>query len=114
MTLEHGTERAFTGKTVNGYTHDNKQRGTYVCALGGLPLFSSVRSGERREAAIRGLGSDADACQHWAGLWGSGAGHVAGLGGKGMGMCSPQTQIVELLTSILPSFQLSRLTGHQV
>ncbi len=44
MTLEHGTERAFTGKTVNGYTHDNKQRGTYVCALGGLPLFSSVRS----------------------------------------------------------------------
>ncbi|KAG2433507.1 hypothetical protein HYH02_012625 [Chlamydomonas schloesseri] len=41
VTLEHGTERAFTGKTVNGYTHDNKQRGTYVCALGGLPLFSS-------------------------------------------------------------------------
>ncbi|KAG2442311.1 hypothetical protein HXX76_002397 [Chlamydomonas incerta] len=41
VTLEHGTERAFSGKTVNGYTHDNKQRGTYVCALGGLPLFSS-------------------------------------------------------------------------
>lgn len=41
VTLEHGTERPFTGKTTNGYAHDNKQRGTYVCALGGLPLFSS-------------------------------------------------------------------------
>jgi len=27
-----GTERAFTGKTVNGYPHDNKQEGTYVAA----------------------------------------------------------------------------------
>lgn len=41
VTLESGTERAFTGKTVNGYAHDNKQRGTYVSAVGGLPLFSS-------------------------------------------------------------------------
>ncbi|EFJ41676.1 hypothetical protein VOLCADRAFT_121603 [Volvox carteri f. nagariensis] len=41
VTLEHGTERAFTGSTVNGYSHDNKQRGVYVSALGGLPLFSS-------------------------------------------------------------------------
>lgn len=39
--LEHGTERAFTGSTVNGYAHDNKQRGTYACAVGDLPLFSS-------------------------------------------------------------------------
>lgn len=29
------------GKTTNGYSHDNKQRGVYVSALGGLPLFSS-------------------------------------------------------------------------
>eukprot|EP00195_Chlamydomonas_chlamydogama_P008549 CAMPEP_0202889814 /NCGR_PEP_ID=MMETSP1392-20130828/375_1 /ASSEMBLY_ACC=CAM_ASM_000868 /TAXON_ID=225041 /ORGANISM="Chlamydomonas chlamydogama, Strain SAG 11-48b" /LENGTH=246 /DNA_ID=CAMNT_0049573231 /DNA_START=65 /DNA_END=805 /DNA_ORIENTATION=+ len=41
ITLEHGTERAFTGSTVNGYSHDNKKRGVYVCALGGLPLFHS-------------------------------------------------------------------------
>ncbi|GIL86886.1 hypothetical protein Vretimale_15569 [Volvox reticuliferus] len=41
VVLEHGTERAFTGSTINGYSHDNKQRGVYVSALGGLPLFSS-------------------------------------------------------------------------
>jgi peptide-methionine (R)-S-oxide reductase len=36
-----GTERAFTGKTVDGTPHDNKRRGTYVAAVGGLPLFTS-------------------------------------------------------------------------
>ena len=41
IALHHGTERAFTGQTVNGYPHDNKQRGVYVSAVGGLPLFSS-------------------------------------------------------------------------
>ncbi len=41
MTLEAGTERAFSGKTVNGFAHDNKQRGMYVSAVGGLPLFPS-------------------------------------------------------------------------
>ncbi|GLC63405.1 hypothetical protein PLESTF_000032800 [Pleodorina starrii] len=41
VVLEHGTERAFTGSTTNGYSHDNKQRGVYVSALGGLPLFAS-------------------------------------------------------------------------
>lgn len=39
--LEEGTERAFTGQTVNGYSHDNKEKGVYVSALSGLPLFSS-------------------------------------------------------------------------
>lgn len=39
--LQQGTERAFSGSTVNGFRHDNKQRGTYVSALGGLPLFTS-------------------------------------------------------------------------
>eukprot|EP00803_Ostreobium_quekettii_P000123 evm.model.scf_11.2 EVM.evm.TU.scf_11.2 scf_11:9538-12524(-) len=39
--LNAGTERAFTGKTVNGYAHDNKQKGVYVSAIGGLPLFST-------------------------------------------------------------------------
>ena len=29
------------GSTVNGYPHDNKARGVYVGAVGGLPLFSS-------------------------------------------------------------------------
>lgn len=41
VTLGSGTERAFTGKTVNGYSHDNKKKGMYVSAIGGLPLFSS-------------------------------------------------------------------------
>ena len=41
MVLGQGTERAFTGRTVNGYPHDNKEAGLYVSALGGLPLFSS-------------------------------------------------------------------------
>lgn len=41
VTLEEGTERAFTGQTVNGYPQDNKQKGLYVSAIGGLPLFSS-------------------------------------------------------------------------
>lgn len=36
-----GTERAFTGKTVDGSPHDNKRKGIYVSAVGGLPLFSS-------------------------------------------------------------------------
>eukprot|EP01025_Chloroclados_australasicus_P032201 TRINITY_DN3262_c0_g1_i3.p2 TRINITY_DN3262_c0_g1~~TRINITY_DN3262_c0_g1_i3.p2 ORF type:complete len:218 (-),score=21.66 TRINITY_DN3262_c0_g1_i3:491-1144(-) len=41
VTLKAGTERAFSGKTTNGYSHDNKQKGTYVSAIGGLPLFRS-------------------------------------------------------------------------
>ena len=41
VTLQHGTERAFTGSTVDGTRHDSKAKGVYVCALGGLPLFSS-------------------------------------------------------------------------
>lgn len=41
VTLHEGTERAFTGETVNGFPHDNKQKGMYVSAIGGLPLFSS-------------------------------------------------------------------------
>jgi peptide methionine sulfoxide reductase MsrB len=38
---QHGTEHPFTGTTVNGYKHDNKAKGVYVSALGGLPLFTS-------------------------------------------------------------------------
>ncbi|KAI7842722.1 hypothetical protein COHA_003652 [Chlorella ohadii] len=41
VTLQAGTERAFTGMTVDGSPHDNKRKGTYVSAVGGLPLFSS-------------------------------------------------------------------------
>jgi methionine-R-sulfoxide reductase len=41
VSLASGTERAFTGKTVNGYSHDTKQKGLWVGAIGGLPLFSS-------------------------------------------------------------------------
>lgn len=41
VTLHEGTEPPFTGKTVNGYKHDNKLKGTYVSAIGGLPLFTS-------------------------------------------------------------------------
>ena len=39
--LQAGTERAFTGQTVDGSPHDNKRKGVYVSAVGGLPLFSS-------------------------------------------------------------------------
>jgi len=35
------TERAFTGRTVDGSPHDNKQSGVYVGAVSGLPLFRS-------------------------------------------------------------------------
>lgn len=41
VTLEHGTERAFSGVTANGYKWDHKAKGTYVSAVGGLPLFTS-------------------------------------------------------------------------
>ena len=41
IALNNGTEPAFTGSTVNGYSHDNKAAGLYVSAVGGLPLFSS-------------------------------------------------------------------------
>lgn len=41
VVLEHGTERAFTGKTVDGTAWNDKRRGVYVSALSGLPLFSS-------------------------------------------------------------------------
>jgi methionine-R-sulfoxide reductase len=41
VVLEHGTERAHTGRTTDGTPHDNKKKGTYVSALGGLPLFDS-------------------------------------------------------------------------
>lgn len=41
VALGSGTERPFTGKTVNGYSHDYKGKGTWVSAVGGLPLFSS-------------------------------------------------------------------------
>lgn len=41
IALKSGTEPAFTGKTTNGYSHDNKAAGLYVSAVGGLPLFSS-------------------------------------------------------------------------
>lgn len=41
VTLEQGTERAFSGKTADGLPWDNKGKGTYVSAIGGLPLFKS-------------------------------------------------------------------------
>jgi peptide-methionine (R)-S-oxide reductase len=41
VAFKAGTERAFTGKTVDGSSHDNKRKGIYVGAVGGLPLFSS-------------------------------------------------------------------------
>ena len=43
VALSAATERAFTGTTTNGYAHDNKQTGTYVGAISGLPLFSSAQ-----------------------------------------------------------------------
>lgn len=55
VTLEQGTERAFTGKTADGLPWDNKAKGTYVSAIGGLPLFKSdtkFNSGTGDEGAL--------------------------------------------------------------
>ncbi len=41
VSFKAGTERAFTGRTVDGSPHDEKRKGVYVGAVGGLPLFSS-------------------------------------------------------------------------
>jgi len=41
VALQAVTERAFTGKTTNGYKQDNKTPGYYVGSVSGLPLFSS-------------------------------------------------------------------------
>ena len=42
VSLSAFTEPPFTGKTTNGFSHDNKKAGRYVGALSGLPLFSSA------------------------------------------------------------------------
>lgn len=41
VALQAVTERRMMGKTTNGYGYDNKEAGTYVGSISGLPLFSS-------------------------------------------------------------------------
>ncbi len=41
------TEPAFSGKTVNGYKWDTKEDGTWVCAVSGIPLFSTEMKYDR-------------------------------------------------------------------
>lgn len=41
VNLKAGTERAFTGVTVDGAPWDNKRKGVYVSAVSGVPLFTS-------------------------------------------------------------------------
>merc|ERR1719201_172906 len=41
ISLQAYTERSFTGKTTNGFAHDNKKTGTYVGAISGKPIFES-------------------------------------------------------------------------
>ena len=41
ISLSAATETSFTGKTTNGYSHDNKKKGTYVGAISDAPLFAS-------------------------------------------------------------------------
>jgi len=42
ISLSAVTERPFTGKTTNGFSaHDNTEKGTYVGAISGAPVFSS-------------------------------------------------------------------------
>jgi len=41
ISLKAATERSFTGKTTNGYSHDNKAKGVYVGAISGEPIFES-------------------------------------------------------------------------
>jgi len=42
ISLKAATERPFSGKTTNGYSHDNKKIGKYVGAISGAPLFEST------------------------------------------------------------------------
>jgi len=46
--FQAGTERPFTGETINGYPQDNKLSGTYVSAVSGVPLFSSNQKYDSR------------------------------------------------------------------
>lgn len=55
VTLEQGTERAFSGKTADGLPWDNKGKGTYVSAIGGLPLFKSDTKFNSGTGACRAL-----------------------------------------------------------
>lgn len=41
-----GTEAPFTGRTVNGYKYNSKRRGTYDCAVCGIPAYSSTHKFE--------------------------------------------------------------------
>jgi len=42
ISLSAATERSFTGKTINGYSHDTKKKGTWSGAISGAPLFEST------------------------------------------------------------------------
>ncbi len=44
---QRGTEPAFSGETVNGYKWDTKEDGTWVCAVSGIPLFSTEMKYDR-------------------------------------------------------------------
>jgi hypothetical protein len=68
VTLKAGTERPFTGTTTNGFKHDNKQSGTYVSAIGGLPLFKSSTkfdSGTGKQGGTWRLGRGVLGVQRW-------------------------------------------------
>jgi len=41
VVLRGKTERRFSGTTTNGYSYDNKEKGMYVGAISGAPLFES-------------------------------------------------------------------------
>ena len=41
VAFKAGTEPPFSGKTANGVAWNNKEKGVYVSAVSGLPLFSS-------------------------------------------------------------------------
>jgi len=41
ISLSAVTEPPFTGKTTNGFSFDNTEKGTYVGAISGAPIFSS-------------------------------------------------------------------------
>jgi hypothetical protein len=55
ITMEHGTERAFTGATVNGFRHDNKQTGTYVCARAWVSQLLCACSISRKGALLTAI-----------------------------------------------------------
>ena len=55
ISLQATTEYAFTGRTTNGYTHDNKKEGVYVGAISVMTVGTNTLLREVLAAAVPAL-----------------------------------------------------------